>query len=162
MVEIATSILTISDRVFNHEREDESGPALILLCKSYGWSIVSTSVVNDNLDLIKSRLLEYSNDPLTNLILSTGGTGVSPRDNTPEATLAVIHKSVPGISEFIRSASYAKNPNAIISRGISGIRNGKLIINLPGNPTGAVECLGFIYQVIPHAIELIQGSQPHN
>lgn len=161
MVEIATSIITISDRVFNHEREDESGPALISLCKSYGWSIIITSVVSDDSDLIKSTLVEYSNDPLTNLILSTGGTGVSPRDNTPEATLAVIQKSVPGISEFIRRESYTKNPNAIISRGVSGIRNGKLIINLPGNPTGAVECLGFIHEIIPHAIELLKGSQPH-
>jgi molybdopterin adenylyltransferase len=161
MSEISVGIITISDRAFNMEREDESGPALVNLCQNLGWTVVKSRIINDDFELIKSTLIDLSQESSIDLILTTGGTGLSPRDNTPEATLAVINKLVPGISEFIRRESYAKNHNAIISRAVSGVINTTLVINLPGSPHGAVESLQFVQQIIPHAVELLQGHQPH-
>lgn len=161
MAELIVGVITISDRAYHHEREDKSGPALIALCKNYGWIVARSVIINDETEFIKQTLLEFAQEPNINLILTTGGTGVSPRDNTPEATLSVINKQVPGISEYIRSRSYEKTSNSIFSRAVSGIINDKLIINLPGSPRGAIESLEFVHDAIPHAIELLQGYQPH-
>jgi molybdenum cofactor synthesis domain-containing protein len=161
LADINVAVITVSDRSFRNERPDLSGPALSNFVKSLGWKVNATAVVSDDLPMIEDILHKNIRRDDIDLILTTGGTGLSPRDNTPEATLKVIEKNVPGLAEYMRLNSTAQNPNSILSRSITGIANGKLIINLPGSPKGAVETINSIAAVIPHAIGILKNQDMH-
>lgn len=163
-MDIKVAILTISDRSFAGVREDLSGPELFRTVSELGWNPVYTTIIPDELEQISNSLIEITNSDQINLILTTGGTGYSSRDVTPEATLAVIEKRASGLVEKIRNEASKTNPNAILSRAEAGIRTNTLIINLPGSPKGAVESLMIIAPVLPHALELISipNSDSHS
>lgn len=155
---ISVAILTISDRSFMKIRQDISGPALKNAAQELQWDIVAMEVVPDEITIISQKLVAWSDSGKINLILTTGGTGFAPRDVTPEATQAIIHRLAPGLAEAMRAFSLTKTPHAMLARGVCGIRNQTLIVNLPGNPTAAVENFQFIQMVIPHAVELLSNS----
>jgi molybdopterin adenylyltransferase len=155
---ILVSILTISDRASRQERPDISGPALSNIVLENGWKIVDSTIIPDEFDMIVKILFKWCEPGVTDIILTTGGTGFAPRDITPEATQEVIQKLTPGISEFMRMESLKITPHAMLSRGIAGIRNQTLIINLPGSPKAAVENLRTILPILPHAVELLRNS----
>lgn len=155
----------MSDRSFRGEREDLGGPALARALAE-GWpagarqgqgdvEIAEVAVVPDERDQIAAKLIEWSDLLRLDLVLTTGGTGFAPRDVTPEATLVVLERHAPGLAEAIRAESLRITPHAMLSRGVAGMRKRTLIVNLPGSPRGAVESLGFILPVLPHAIELL-------
>ena len=151
-------ILTLSDRSSRGERADSSGPALALLIQAEGWSITKQSILPDDESAIREILVNWADSAELDVILTTGGTGFSPRDVTPEATRAVIEREAPGLSEAMRAASLKITPHAMLSRIVTGIRKKTLIINLPGSPKGAVENLQVILPVLEHAIKLLQES----
>ncbi|MGZ4886727.1 MAG: MogA/MoaB family molybdenum cofactor biosynthesis protein [Candidatus Aminicenantales bacterium] len=150
-------ILTISDKGARGEREDKSGPAIREMMEAEGAEIVRTRIVPDEPDLIRAALIEWSDGGL-DLILTTGGTGFSPRDWTPEATKAVIERETPGISEAIRQAGMRKTPTAMLSRAAAGIRKSTLIINLPGSEKAVREGLEAVMDVLPHGVEILKGT----
>ena len=150
-------ILTISDRSSRGEREDLSGPALVDLVKQHHWQTYTTAIIPDERSEISSTLREWSSNPHIDVILTTGGTGFSQRDITPEATLDVIERQTPGISEVMRTESLKKTPHAMLSRAVSGILGKTLIINLPGSPRAAVENALVVFPVLEHAVELLQN-----
>jgi molybdopterin adenylyltransferase len=152
-------VLTVSDSSASGAREDLSGPALVDGLRGAsdpGFVITRTAVVPDSADLISQTLADWCAD--CDLILTTGGTGLSPRDVTPEATSAVIERPVPGIAEALRSTGYQANPRAILSRGVAGIRGRTLIINLPGSPKAVREGLALLLPLLPHALEILTDS----
>ena len=151
---ISVNILTVSDRSFRGERADKSGPTIIDFLKENDFLIHDYQIVPDEMDQIINILSKWTDEKIP-LIFTTGGTGFAPRDITPEATLAIIEKETPGISEYLRSRSFQITPHAILSRAVSGIKNHSLIINLPGSPKAARESLEFLLPVLPHAIELL-------
>ena len=155
----SVAIITISDRAASGERADESGKILADYLSSKGYDVVSRVIVPDEVDQIVSALLQFTEKQKVALILTTGGTGVSPRDVTPEATRQVIEKEIPGIAETMRAANLKKTPHAMLSRSVAGIRGESLIINLPGSPKGALENLQAVLAAIPHALDKIQGDQ---
>ncbi len=155
---IRAAVLTISDRSARGEREDLSGPALIAEITRLGWEVSKTGVIPDDLERIKSTLISWCANDQLDLILTTGGTGFSPRDVTPEATQAVIERMAPGIAEAMRAESLKVTPHAMLSRSMAGIRSRTLIVNFPGSPKAAVENLAVIAPVLPHAIELLHES----
>lgn len=157
-IRIRAAILTVSDKGSRGEREDRSGPALSHWLADRGVQIAATALVADEPALIAKALRQWSDPGDVDLILTTGGTGVSPRDVTPEATLLVLDRALPGFSEAMRAASMAKTPYAILSRAVCGIRNRTLILNLPGSPSGAVENLEAVWSAVPHAIRKLQGD----
>jgi len=151
-------IITVSDRSSKGEREDTSGPLLIKILKEKGWfSHIAYEIVSDDKDKIETLLKKYIYNEY-NLILTTGGTGLSPRDFTPDATLNVIEKEVPGLAEEMRRKSREKTPHALLSRAVAGIKEKTLIINLPGSPKGASENFEAIADAVPHALKLLEGS----
>jgi len=152
------AILTLSDKGARGEREDLSGPALSDWLIQKGVVVERMSLIADDFEQIVSTLEKWTDSLATDLILTTGGTGVSPRDITPEATGKVIDRELPGFAERMRQESLKKTPHAIISRAIAGIRQRTLIINLPGSPKGAIENLEAVWPAIPHAIAKIQGD----
>jgi molybdopterin adenylyltransferase len=153
------AILTLSDKGSRGEREDLSGPALVNWLTERGVKVMHTEVIPDEEEEIVVKLMGWSDSQALDLILTTGGTGVSPRDVTPDATLKVVERTVPGFSEEMRRASFAKTPHALISRAVAGIRGKTLIVNLPGSPKGAIENLAAIWPAIPHAVDKIKGDQ---
>jgi len=153
---ITVAVLTFSDKGSKGERADASGPLIQALLKSIAAEIKYTDVIPDEEDLIKQKLIQYSSE--VDLILTTGGTGLSPRDVTPEATLEVIERQVPGIAEAMRIEGLKKTRRAMLSRAVAGVRGKALIINLPGSPKAVQENLEVILDVIPHAIEKIKGD----
>lgn len=155
---IKVGIITVSDTCSAGKRKDESGGFLKKNVAELGWSTVSYLVIPDQEKTIKDTLVQLADKQKVDLILTTGGTGLSPRDVTPEATRKVIKKEIPGISEVMRMKSLDKTPYAILSRGLSGFRKETLIINLPGSLKGVKECLRIILPVIPHALEIIKGK----
>ena len=151
-------ILTISDRGFRGEREDKSGPAVQEILAKAGFSIAHFEVLPDDQGMIEEQLRHFADQSLLDLVVTTGGTGVSPQDVTPDATLAVIDRQVPGMGEVMRAASLAKTPHAMLSRAVAGIRGQTLIVNLPGSVKGAIENLKVILPALQHALEKIQGD----
>ncbi|HLG29744.1 MAG TPA: molybdopterin adenylyltransferase [Candidatus Brocadiales bacterium] len=153
---IKTAILTISDKGSRGEREDKSGQTIRDMLNSINAEVCAYEIIPDEQDLITQRLRVLVEK--ADLILTTGGTGVGPRDVTPEATRVVIEKELPGFGEAMRMAGFKITPRAIGSRAIAGICKQTLIINLPGSPKSVSECLGTIIQTIPHTIDLIKGK----
>ena len=153
---IRFGILTLSDRSSRGERPDSSGPALARLILTENWSVAKQALLPDNESAIRAILSEWADSGEMDVILTTGGTGFSPRDVTPEATRAVIEREAPGLAEAMRAASLKITPHAMLSRIVTGIRKRTLIINLPGSPKGAVENLQVILPVLAHAVQLLQ------
>lgn len=158
MVEqIRAVVITSSDACARGERVDESGAALLELLGGLGAEIVAKEVLADDLEPLKDKLRTYAERADVNLIVTTGGTGFSPRDNTPEATRAVIERDAPGLAEAMRAETLRQTPTAMISRGVCGIRAGTLIVNMPGAPGAVRECFAVIRPVLGHAITLLAG-----
>jgi molybdopterin adenylyltransferase len=155
---IRTGIITVSDRSSQGIREDSSGPALAAMLADAQIEVCKSLVIPDEKDQIKEAIIKYADVENFDLILTTGGTGVSPRDVTPDATLEVIDKQIPGMAEAMRHQSMNITPYAMISRAIAGIRGRCLIVNLPGSPKGAKENLAIILPALKHSIEKIKGD----
>ncbi len=155
---LRAGILTVSDRSAQGKRPDASGPGLAETLGTHGVEVAWTAVCPDEIPEISRVLVLWADEHRADLILTTGGTGVAPRDVTPEATLAVVTRIVPGMAEAMRGASMKKTPHAMISRAVAGIRGATLIVNLPGSPKGAIENLEAILPAIPHAVAKIQGD----
>lgn len=152
------AILTISDKGHRGEREDRSGPALAAWLARHSVEVVAQRMLPDEAEIISSQLIGWAEAGNCDLILTTGGTGVSPRDVTPEATRAVLQREIPGIGEAMRAASLGKTPFAILSRAVAGVRQRALIVNLPGSPAGAIENLEAVWTALTHAVKKIQGD----
>ena len=150
------AVLTLSDKGSRGQREDESGRVIAEMLKSIGFEIADYEILPDEKEMIKDALVRLSGN--VNLIITTGGTGLSPRDVTPEATREVIEKEIPGIPEAMRSYGLMKTKRAMLSRAVAGVRGKTLIINLPGSPKGVREGLEAIMDALPHAIEKICGG----
>lgn len=153
---INVTVLTISDKGARGERVDTSGPLISELLKPIGGQVIYYEIIPDEKELIKEKLLEYCGK--VDLIITTGGTGLSPRDVTPDATLEVIDKEIYGIAEIMRSEGFKKTSRAILSRAVAGVKSATLIINLPGSQKAVKEGLEIILDVIPHAVEKIKGD----
>jgi molybdenum cofactor synthesis domain-containing protein len=156
MVALRIGILTVSDRSSRGERPDASGPALQKKVSDLGWRVSQVNIVPDDFQDLQEILIQWAESGDLDVILTTGGTGFSPRDITPEATQVVIERHAPGLAEAMRAASLQITPHAMLSRAIAGIRKRTLIINLPGSPKAATENLAVILPVIPHAVQLLQ------
>ncbi|HML39910.1 MAG TPA: MogA/MoaB family molybdenum cofactor biosynthesis protein [Bellilinea sp.] len=155
---LRVGILTVSDRSARGERVDASGPELRTLSQEAGFQVTGYAIAPDELNLISRQLIDWCNSGEIDVIFTTGGTGFSPRDITPEATRAVIEREAPGIAEAIRSASLLITPHGMLSRGIAGTLRHTLIINLPGSPKAAREGFQVVSAVLPHAIELLHSA----
>jgi molybdenum cofactor synthesis domain-containing protein len=158
-MQIWVAIVTVSDS--RTAADDVSGDRLAELLSAVGGEIVERVIIRDDLLPLRETLYSLAEREDINLILTTGGTGLAPRDNTPEATRAVIEREAPGLAEAMRRETAAKHPMAMLSRGICGIRGNTLIINLPGSPRGVEECFEVIKPVLPHAIDLLSGDTKH-
>ncbi|MBR3532863.1 MAG: MOSC domain-containing protein [Clostridiales bacterium] len=152
-------VLTSSDRAYNGEREDLSGPAIIDYLKSHGYDVATSSLMPDDGELLSDALVKMCDLIKVDVIFTTGGTGFSPRDVMPEATLRVADRNAPGIAESIRMNSLKYTPHAMLSRGVSVIRGNTLIINLPGSPKAVIECLDYILPVLSHGLGLLRGEK---
>lgn len=153
------SILTVSDSVASGKYEDRSGPAVVARCRELGWRIVSTTVLPDDRQAIEDFLKKTAASNDADALLSTGGTGVGPRDVTPEATMAVAERLIPGFAEHMRAEGRKKTDRALLSRGVAAIRGKSIIVNLPGSPRGAVESLDAIADLLPHAVAVLNGAR---
>jgi molybdopterin adenylyltransferase len=153
------AVLTISDSVSQGQREDLSGPAVVAFCRGLQWEIVTTLRVSDDLEAIREQLRELADSGRLDLILTTGGTGIGPRDNAPEATQAVADRVIPGIGEEMRRKGLEKTPTAVLSRGAAVTRGRTLIVNLPGSPKGATESIEAIAHLLPHAVQVLHGAR---
>jgi molybdopterin adenylyltransferase len=155
---IAVGIITVSDSSFRGEREDLGGPAIREVMLAAGAAIGKYVIVPDEAEQIAEQIREMADDRRLDLVLTTGGTGLSARDVTPQATLSVIDHQVPGIAEAMRAASLLKTPAAMTSRAVAGVRGKTLVINLPGSPKGVRECLEVVLPALPHAVNLLRGE----
>jgi len=160
-VPIRAVVITASDACAHGEREDASGKLLAQLLAESGAEVVAAEILSDDKEPLTDKLREFSVREDVNLIVTTGGTGLGPRDNTPEATLAVIEREAPGIAEAMRNETLKFTPMAMISRGVCGVCSGTLIINLPGSPKGVRESYAVIAPVIQHAVNLLAGDTRH-
>ena len=153
------AVLTISDSSYLGKREDISGPEIVRELEAANFKVIHASVLPDEKDTIAARLIECSE--LVRLVVTTGGTGIALRDVTPEATLAVIERRIIGMEEKMRQEGTKKTPFAALSRGVCGTRGKTLLLNLPGSPTAAVESLQAVIEILPHALELLDGKTEH-
>ena len=159
---ITVGVLTISDSGAVGAREDTSGETIRAMVTQMPDTVISAgAIIPDERELIAGTLREWSDEHRLNLVLTTGGTGLAPRDVTPEATRAVIDREAPGIAEAMRAVSLQHTPFGMLSRGVAGTRGRTLIINLPGSPAGAVESLSAVIDVLPHAIQILAGKVEH-
>jgi len=153
------SILTVSDSVSAGKYEDRSGPEVLARCRTLGWEVVSCSVLADDQPANEAFMKQMADTDGVDLILTTGGTGVGPRDVTPEATMAVSERLIPGFSERMRAEGAKKALRNILSRAVAVIRGTTIIINLPGSPKGAVESLDAVADLLPHAVAVLHGAR---
>jgi molybdenum cofactor synthesis domain-containing protein len=153
------AVITISDTVAKGEREDASGPALVAACRGLGWEITSSLRLPDEPAEIREQLRTIADSGRVDVILTTGGTGIGPRDNTPESTEAIADRVVPGIAEEMRRKGLEKTPTAILSRAVCVVRSKTIIVNLPGSPKGATESLDAIAHLLPHAVHVLHGAR---
>ena len=152
------AVVTMSDKGSIGQRTDESGPLITSIMEDWGLAeVVETVLIPDDLEIIKNTLIDLCDNKKVDMVLTTGGTGLSPRDVTPEATLAVAHRNVPGIAEYMRAKSFEITPKAMLSRAVSVMRGQTLIINLPGSPKAVRENLGFILPALDHGLEIMTG-----
>lgn len=156
---IRAAVVTVSDS--RNEADDLSGRKLVDILTDFGAQVVDKIIVSDDFDHLRQTLYVLTERDDVNLIVTTGGTGFAERDNTPEATRAVIEKEAPGLAEAMRFETAKINPKAWLSRGVCGIRHNTLIINLPGSPKGAAECFEVLKPVLPHAVNLLAGNTWH-
>ena len=161
MSDIRAVVITASDACSSGEREDTSGAALVQLLTEIGADIVDRRLLSDDLEPLVQSLREFAMRDDVNLIITTGGTGLGPRDNTHEATQRVIEREAPGIAETIRAESLKATPMAMLSRGVCGVCSGTLIVNLPGSPKAVRESFAVIAPVLPHALDLLAGKTAH-
>ena len=159
---LRAKILVLSDAASRGERSDLSGPALRDLLEARGWQVAAIEILPDDLNTIRQRLEALTHADDCDAVVTAGGTGVGPRDVTPEATRAVVEKEIPGLAELMRAEGAKKTRRAALSRGVVGVRKGKLIVNLPGSPRGARESIESILDLLPHVIDLIQGRTFHH
>jgi len=153
------AVLTISDSVSRNQREDLSGPAVVAFCRGLQWEIVMTQRVSDDLDSVREQLRDLADSGRFDLVLTTGGTGIGPRDNAPEATQAIAERVIPGIAEEMRRKGLEKTPTAVLSRGLAITRGKTLIVNLPGSPKGAAESIEAVAHLLPHAVHVLNGAR---
>ena len=158
-MDMKIAVITVSDRAYSGERADLSGPAICQYLEKRGYSVSYTHVIDDDAEKLKKELLEASDEKGMDLVLTTGGTGLAPRDITPETTLSIADKLVPGIAEAIRAESLKITKHAMLSRGVAAIRKRTLIINLPGSPKACNESLDVIIDALPHAIGIMRGEK---
>jgi molybdenum cofactor synthesis domain-containing protein len=151
------AVVTVSDSVSQGKGADRSGPAVAERCKALGWDVVSSQVVPDDRIAIEKLLAVQADSGSINLIVTTGGTGIGPRDTTPEATAAVCSKLLPGFAELMRQTGLQSTRRAVMSRAVVGVRSQSIIVNLPGSPKGAVESLDAIADLLPHACDVVRG-----
>jgi molybdenum cofactor synthesis domain-containing protein len=149
-------VLTVSDSVHTGARQDRTGPRVVAFLEGHGFTVVVTDVVADGVDSVADALRSLV-DGFHGLVVTAGGTGFAPTDRTPEGTRAVLDRMAPGLAEAMRSA----NPLGRLSRGVAGTLGTALVVNVPGSPDGAVECLEAIVDVVPHALDLLGGGRPH-
>jgi molybdopterin adenylyltransferase len=158
---IKVAVVTVSDSVVAGTREDRSGPALRDRAQALGWKVSAMERTPDESESIAAILGRLADSGEVAVILTTGGTGVAPRDITPEATRSVIEREIPGLSELMRAEGLKFTPTAVLSRGLAGVRGRTLIVNLPGSPKGAVESLDAIAKLVPHIVDLMEGRTSH-
>ena len=152
------AVVTVSDSVARGERHDGSGPALSERCRALGWQVLSYEALSDDREALQKRLASLADLDSVDVVLTTGGTGIGPRDTTPEATAAVCQKLLPGLGELMREKGSQKNPRAVLSRAVAGVCKNALIVNLPGSPRGALESLDAVAELLPHAVEVLRGA----
>lgn len=158
MDSIRAAVVTISDKGYAGQREDVSGPVLADLVREMGAEVVRTAVIPDEREEIVAMLVAFADEMALDLVITTGGTGVTPRDVTPEATKAVIEREMPGLAEVVRMEGYRQTPLAVISRGVAGIRGKTLIVNLPGNPRAVRQGMETLSPILPHTVQMIRGE----
>ena len=158
---LRAKLLTVSDSAFRGEREDLSGQAVRRVLEQHKLQVLMNEVVPDELDAIEKRLGAWCKEPDVDVILTTGGTGVGPRDVTPEATRPLLEREIPGLAELMRAEGIKKTRRAALSRGLAGVSQGKLILNLPGSPRGAGDSLESVVELLPHIVDLIRGKTRH-
>jgi molybdopterin adenylyltransferase len=159
MLQISAAVLTVSDSSARGLRADLSGPAVVEVLREAQYNVLHTEIVADDAELIQSALIRISDQ--ARLVVTTGGTGIAPRDVTPEATRAVCFRLIEGLPERMRAVGSQTTPMAVLSRAVCGIRNETLIVNLPGSPSAARQSLGAVIQLIPHILDLIAGKTEH-
>jgi molybdopterin adenylyltransferase len=154
---IRAGVVTVSDKGHAGERQDVSGPLLADLLRKIGVEVVRRVIVPDERSEIERVLIEMADEARLDLIVTTGGSGLTPRDVTPEATLAVIEREAPGLAEVLRFEGYRKTPLAVLSRGVAGVRGRTLIVNLPGSPKAVREGMETLAPILPHAVKMVRG-----